>query len=393
MHVVSSKQQVCINKILTQGKNTYIIIFSYRYKNSDGISKISSSSQRNAPPDIYEFRIEENEIFTSDDEIPIKHIMEKSRKIKDSLQNVNTSCLRQKSVKKHNNSDTVLCEKISVLDDENANYANSTIQTCHSIRKDKIKEKDVSPLMTPQCLTGSIKQLTDESEFDCKIDDRTLVSNTVNPNSASLVYNNVSSIVSERNSRKRKAFKLSNSYKEVAAEAAAKRYDSSRVCDSSSDENSSSSRGTSLDVIIPPPKNFLGLNNPFRLITPKKNMHASQTTGTSSGCVQNLLNFNRSGTMIKSSIFNTTALDFSSKLAALKSAGIFPNLSTSNLAKAAGQPRTVRTIKRRLSAKDITIGPNQEVRRRRTRRLSSNVEVKMSNIFVEHIFYTIFSGY
>lgn len=346
-----------------------------RYKNSDGISKISSSSQRNAPPDIYEFRIEENEIFTSDDEIPIKHIMEKSRKIKDSLQNVNTSCLRQKSVKKHNNSDTVLCEKISVLDDENANYANSTIQTCHSIRKDKIKEKDVSPLMTPQCLTGSIKQLTDESEFDCKIDDRTLVSNTVNPNSASLVYNNVSSIVSERNSRKRKAFKLSNSYKEVAAEAAAKRYDSSRVCDSSSDENSSSSRGTSLDVIIPPPKNFLGLNNPFRLITPKKNMHASQTTGTSSGCVQNLLNFNRSGTMIKSSIFNTTALDFSSKLAALKSAGIFPNLSTSNLAKAAGQPRTVRTIKRRLSAKDITIGPNQEVRRRRTRRLSSNVEV------------------
>uniref|UniRef100_A0A034VYX6 Polycomb protein Pcl n=1 Tax=Bactrocera dorsalis TaxID=27457 RepID=A0A034VYX6_BACDO len=347
------------------------LVQNNKYKSSDEISKISSSSQRNAPPDIYEFRVEENEIFTSDDEIPIKHIMEKSRKIKDSTQNVNTSCLRQKSVKKHNNNDTILCEKISVLDDENANDANSTIQSSHSIRK----EKYVSPLKTPQCLTESIKQIRDESEFDNKIVDGALMSNAVNPNSASLVYNNVSPMVSERNSRKRKAFKLSNSYKEVAAEAAAKRYDSSRICDSSSDENSSSSRGTSLDVIIPPPKNFLGLNNPFRLITPKKNIPASQTTGTSSGCVQNLLNFNRSGTMIKSSIFNTTALDFSSKLAALKNAGIFSNLSTSNLAKAAGQPRTVRTIKRRLSAKDITIGPNQEVRRRRTRRLSSNVEV------------------
>lgn len=358
------------------GKHVCMQLSQNKYKSSDEISKISSSSsQRKTPPDIYEFRVEENEIFTSDDEIPIKHIMEKARKTKVSTQNVNTSCLRQKSVKKHNNKDIILCEKISVLDDENANDANSIIQSGPSKRKDEIKEKDVSPLKTAQCLNSSIKQSTDESEFDCKIEDRVLVSDAVNPNSVSLVYNNVSSIITERSSRKRKEFKLSNSYKEVAAEAAAKRYDSSRVCDSSSDENSSSSRGTSLDVIIPPPKNFLGLNNPFRIITPKKNIPASQMIGTSSGCVQNLLNFNRSGTMIKSSIFNTTALDFSSKLAALKSAGIFPNLSTSNLAKAAGQPRTVRTIKRRLSAKDITIGPNQEVRRRRTRRLSSNVEV------------------
>lgn len=42
---------------------------------------------------------------------------------------------------------------------------------------------------------------------------------------------------------------------------------------------------------------------------------------------------------------------------------------------ASQQPRTVRTIKRRLSAKDITIGPNQEVRRRRTRRLTTAIEV------------------
>lgn len=41
------------------------------------------------------------------------------------------------------------------------------------------------------------------------------------------------------------------------------------------------------------------------------------------------------------------------------------------------QPRMVRTIKRRLSAKDITIGPNQEVRRRRTRRLTTAIEVRV----------------
>lgn len=57
-------------------------------------------------------------------------------------------------------------------------------------------------------------------------------------------------------------------------------------------------------------------------------------------------------------------------------------LSNMELAKAAAgaqQPRMVRTIKRRLSAKDITIGPNQEVRRRRTRRLTTAIEVSVNN--------------
>lgn len=310
--------------------------------------------------------------------------MEKARKSRDSTQNFNASSIRPKSLKKRNSFDEVLCEKIVALDDENANDANSVGEMPEVSRTEKVKEKDMlcgisSKLVN--CAT-SLNQGMEGSDIDEKIHDNVIVPKTVDHKNTSPVFIKEASATIERSSRKRKAFTLSNTYKEVAAEAASKRYDSSRICDSSSDENSSSSRGTSLDVIIPPPKNFLGLNNPFRMVTPKKNSAASHA----GGCVKSLLSFNCNGTMIKSSIFNTTALDFSSKLAALKSAGMFPNLSTSNLAKAAGQPRTVRTIKRRLSAKDITIGPNQEVRRRRTRRLSSNIEVnKEYNIYVHTI--------
>ncbi|XP_053962641.1 uncharacterized protein LOC128866151 isoform X2 [Anastrepha ludens] len=343
------------------------------YKNSCDASKTSPSSQKiKTPADVYEFDIEDNEIFTSDDEIPIKHIMEKARKSRDSAQNSNASSMRPKTIKKLKSSEAMLCEKIAALDDENANDANSVGKIPEAPQKEKVNDKDGLsgiPSQSTNCIT-SLKQGTEESEVHGKI-----IDSIHGPKTVSSVYNKVPSMAIERSSRKRKAFTLSNSYKEIAAEAASKRYDSSRICDSSSDENSSSSRGTSLDVIIPPPKNFLGLNNPFRMVTPKKNFSTSYVGGASAGCMQRLLNFNCGGTMIKSSIFNTTALDFSSKLAALKSAGIFPNLSTSNLAKGAGQPRTVRTIKRRLSAKDITIGPNQEVRRRRTRRLSSNIEI------------------
>nr|CRL92686.1 PCL [Drosophila subobscura] len=136
-----------------------------------------------------------------------------------------------------------------------------------------------------------------------------------------------------KSSRKRKAFHLS------------RRYDNSRNhCDLSSDENSSSSRGTSsLDLIIPPPVNFLGRNNPFLMATPKKSTQVKKGLsfglGTGVG-VAGVIN----------SIFK------------LKGGGM-------------DQPRVVRTIKRRLSAKDITIGPNQEVRKRRNRRMTTAVEI------------------
>ncbi|XP_055854441.1 polycomb protein Pcl [Episyrphus balteatus] len=170
----------------------------------------------------------------------------------------------------------------------------------------------------------------------------------------------------QKSSRKRKAFTLSKGYKDSEKSNSRSR----NICDSSSDENSSSSRGT-LDLIIPPPKNFLGLNNPFRMVTPKKSEHTATNT---SGVTSKNSNSKKSVSFGSNSIFTST-LDLNSKIAALKSSGLFPNISNSDIAKAAGQPRLVRTIKRRLSAKDIMIGPNQEVRRRRTRPLSSNVEV------------------
>ncbi|XP_037953776.1 polycomb protein Pcl [Teleopsis dalmanni] len=158
----------------------------------------------------------------------------------------------------------------------------------------------------------------------------------------------------EKTSRKRKHFSLYNSCKELVDGTCSNRYNKIKTCDTSSDDNSSSSRSTSLDLIIPPPKNFLGANNPFLMLTPKKNTESNK---------QFINQYTRTNTVKNNCVVNIPPLDFSSKLNAL------------NFIKAAGQPRTVRTIKRRLSAKDITIGPNQEVRRRRTRRLNTSVEV------------------
>uniref|UniRef100_A0A1A9W0V2 PHD-type domain-containing protein n=1 Tax=Glossina brevipalpis TaxID=37001 RepID=A0A1A9W0V2_9MUSC len=308
-------------------------------------SKLKDNSSRYR--DIYEFRTEEEDVQhrhddddddSSEDEIPIKHIKDK---VKKSL------------------------EKIDVEDD-NANDAVSIVPES----REQILQRPLTPktpidsqnnkeivIVTPKKGDTSTTLVIEE-----KSSSETVTSNEDDHKQSlqkPLTENKLKDVLKPiKNSRKRKAFTLT------------KTYDCHRLIETSSDENSSSSsRGTSLDLIIPPPKNFLGQNNPFRMVTPKKK---ATEVGVLSG-VKKSVSFARSSrTILKSSIFNAS---FSSKLAALKSAGIFPNLSAGNLAKAAGQPRTVRTIKRRLSAKDITIGPNQEVRRRRTRRLSANVEV------------------
>lgn len=98
------------------------------------------------------------------------------------------------------------------------------------------------------------------------------------------------------------------------------------LCDSS-DETSSKS---TLDLIIPRPDNFKGFNNPFHV------------------------NY-------KSDV----KLKVTEKLNGRQVLNKFPEV------------RIVRTIKRRLSAKDLMLGPNQEVKRRKItkRRKSSDVEV------------------
>ncbi|XP_070068600.1 polycomb protein Pcl isoform X2 [Drosophila takahashii] len=215
---------------------------------------------KRVPKDVYEFNTDEDEpVETSEDEIPIKQIIEKAKK------QASQKADEQDELPKQ--SEHVEAVALDLADD-NANDGDPG----------KLPAAPIPPLLDAN------------------------------------------------SSRKRKAFRLS------------KRYDNSRNhCDLSSDENSSSSRGTSsLDLIIPPPANFLGRNNPFLMATPKK-----ATQGGRGGIVAN---------GIINSIFK---LKGNSK----------------------EQPRMVRTIKRRLSAKDITIGPNQEVRRRRNRRLTTAIEV------------------
>ncbi|KAM8713823.1 hypothetical protein ACLKA7_014051 [Drosophila subpalustris] len=262
------------------------------------MAKVPEIASKNvAAKDVYEFHTDEDEeaveaeVDTSEDEIPIKQIMDMAKK-----QNNPTS----KTLP--NEEEQVSCaqERAPDLADDNAN--------------DGEPGKLMAPAPAPQL-------------------------------DAATSGNGIG--IGNGNSRKRKAFRLS------------KRYDiSSRNCDLSSDENSSSSRGTSsLDLIIPPPANFLGRNNPFLMATPKKSTQQQRHAGAAAAGagigVAGIIN----------SIFK------------LKNAKQLSNTELAKAAAAAQQPRMVRTIKRRLSAKDITIGPNQEVRRRRTRRLTTAIEV------------------
>lgn len=103
--------------------------------------------------------------------------------------------------------------------------------------------------------------------------------------------------------------------------------------DSSDD---TSSRGT-LDSIIPPPKDFRGRNNPFINDDDSKPQTSTPKNITSA----------------------MNALFGNSSVAFRPENGV----------------RMVRTVKRRLSAKDIRIGPNMEVKRRKLKRRSDLVEV------------------
>lgn len=102
------------------------------------------------------------------------------------------------------------------------------------------------------------------------------------------------------------------------------------IADDSSDENSSKS---ALDWIIPPPTNFHGRNNPFH------SLYKSNAKGKKADL---------SGKKGNKSVFEK-----------------LPEI------------RIVRTIKRRLSAKDIAMGQNQEAKRRKfmKRRKSSDVQI------------------
>lgn len=119
-------------------------------------------------------------------------------------------------------------------------------------------------------------------------------------------------------------------------------------CDSSDD---TSSRGT-LDSIIPPPKDFSGSNNPFLIDNSNSsNSLLNSSTNPSTATVSGMSKLNFTNSISKGAAINS---------------GNDKN-----------QMRIVRTVKRRLSARDILIGPNMEIKRRKLKkRGDDNVEVR-----------------
>lgn len=114
--------------------------------------------------------------------------------------------------------------------------------------------------------------------------------------------------------------------------------------DSSDD---TSSRGT-LDSIIPPPKDFRGSNNPF------VDEHKSNGSLPAASTPKNGTSVSNFGFSISGSTAGNSSLG----------------------SKSENGVRMVRTVKRRLSARDIRIGPNQEVKRRKIKKREGEVEVR-----------------
>lgn len=121
--------------------------------------------------------------------------------------------------------------------------------------------------------------------------------------------------------------------------------------DNSSDDNSSRS---TLDLIIPPPKDFHGFNNPF------VNDSAKQCT-----------ELNAKATAATTTPAASTTQKTNSNVPPLT---LFGNTS---FTPANNQIRFVNIVKRRLCEKDIMIGPNQEVKRRKYKRRSGSGPVEV----------------
>ncbi|KAG4068729.1 hypothetical protein HA402_002420 [Bradysia odoriphaga] len=126
------------------------------------------------------------------------------------------------------------------------------------------------------------------------------------------------------------------------------------ICDdNSSDDNSSRS---TLDLIIPPPKDFHGFNNPFVNESAKQSTTDVTPKATST-------NPKTSSNVPPLTLFGNT-----------------------NFTPANNQIRFVNIVKRRLCEKDIMIGPNQEVKRRKYKRRSGSGPVEVISTTPIHAF-------
>lgn len=228
--------------------------------------------------------------FESDDEIPVKFIIEKDKigKFRD--------C---KTIEKNSSVSSSKCSDSRDSSDRSQDNFDDN-------------SRDSATLPVVVITNNKTKQQNNNNSDNVKIEKRRLRKRISVPVSSDVKGNN----------KKRKA---------------------DEAFDSSNEDEDTSSRST-LDFIIPPPKNFQGTNNPFnQSYTGQKPGEPPVVTAT--------------GT--------TVAFD---KVEAKSNKGkmSFP-----------GKVRIVRTVRRRLSAKDIIIGPNQQVRRRKGRKITGDVEVRI----------------
>lgn len=134
--------------------------------------------------------------------------------------------------------------------------------------------------------------------------------------------------------------------------------DSLNVFNDSADERPG--RGT-LDSIIPPPRNFIGSNNPF--------LSDKSTTTANSLNAMRKMSYPNDKINDSGNNGNTNCSDITTAF----------NSNTKLLSKFdKGKVRIVRTIKRRLSAKDIFIGPNMEIKRRKVKKRSETGNIEVS---------------
>lgn len=134
----------------------------------------------------------------------------------------------------------------------------------------------------------------------------------------------------------------------------------------SSNDDDTSSRST-LDLIIPPPKDFQGSNNPFNPVYVPQATVPCKTEQPLEKEAATTSNDNKKGGSSK-------------RLTKIKGASKPPPENS--------KIRIVRTIRRRLSAKDLIIGPNQEVKyKKKSKHRNEDVEVSLCCFLVETRFY------
>lgn len=161
-----------------------------------------------------------------------------------------------------------------------------------------------------------------------------------------------------------KSAKLSNNHKKRRFSNLTKNLNEARkfksrdaLNDSYDSSDEKPSRGT-LDSIIPPPRDFFGSNNPF----------LNDSKSTASNIIRNMPSSSSDTSSLNNHYINGIRNNYYTNVNDIANKKLLSKFDKSKV-------RIVRTIKRRLSAKDIVIGPNMEIKRRKMKNRTGNIEV------------------